>query len=61
VADQPGDYGLVNSQQVLIAGLFNRKNFLDLIQNFTVFETVDGRTVKKLARYQAQNRGFIVR
>ena len=37
---------------MLIAGLFNRKNFLDLIQNFTVFETVDGRTVKKLARYQ---------
>ena len=52
VADPPGEYGLVNSQQVLIAGLFNRKNFLDLIQNFTVFETVDGRTVKKLARYQ---------
>ena len=41
-----------HSQDVLIAGLFNRKNFLDLIQNFTVFETVDGRTVKKLARYQ---------
>ena len=52
VADQPGDYGLVNSQQLLIAGIFNRQNFLDLIQNFTVFETVDGRTVKKLARYQ---------
>ena len=52
VAEQPGDYGLTNSQQVLIAGLFNRKNFLDLIQNFTVFEPVDGRTIKKLARYQ---------
>ena len=52
VADPPGDYRLVNSQQVLIAGIFNRQNFLDLIQNFTAFETVDGRTVKKLARYQ---------
>lgn len=52
VAEQPADYGLANSQQVLIAGIFNRKSFLDLIQNFTVFETVDGRTIKKLARYQ---------
>jgi type I restriction enzyme, R subunit len=40
------------SQDVLIAGMFDRTNFLDLIQNFTVFETVDGRTVKKIARYQ---------
>lgn len=40
------------SQELLIAGLFNRRNFLDLIQNFTVFDTVDGRTVKKIARYQ---------
>lgn len=46
VSDDP------NSQEVLIAGIFNRQNFLDLVQNFTVFETVDGRTVKKLARYQ---------
>ena len=52
VADKSGDYGLLNSQQVLISGIFSRKNFLDLIQNFTVFETVDGKTVKKLARYQ---------
>ena len=40
------------SQDVLIAGMFDRTNFLDLIQNFTVFEPVDGRTVKKIARYQ---------
>ena len=42
----------VNSQQVLIAGLFDRKHFLDIIQNFTVFEPVDGRIIKKVARYQ---------
>tara|TARA_R110002124_G_C8972960_1_gene515417 strand:- start:6904 stop:9882 length:2979 start_codon:yes stop_codon:yes gene_type:complete len=41
-----------NSQQVLIAGLFDQKNFLDIIQNFTVFEPVDGRIIKKVARYQ---------
>ncbi len=41
-----------NSQEILIAGLFNHKNFLDIIQNFTVFEPVDGRTIKKIPRYQ---------
>lgn len=41
-----------DSQQLLIAGLFTKSNFLDLIQNFTVFEPVDGKTLKKIARYQ---------
>jgi len=40
------------SQDVLIAGMFDKTNFLDLIRNFTVFEPVDGRTVKKVSRYQ---------
>ena len=40
------------SQDILIAGLFNRENFLDIIQNFTVFEPVDGRIIKKIPRYQ---------
>ena len=41
-----------NSQQILIAGLFNKTNFLDVIQNFTVFEPSDGKVIKKIARYQ---------
>ncbi len=41
-----------SSQDVLIAGLFTKKNFLDIIQNFTVFEPVDGRVIKKIPRYQ---------
>ena len=41
-----------NSQDVLLAGMFDRRNFLDIILNFTVFEPVDGRTIKKIARYQ---------
>ena len=41
-----------NSQELLIAGLFTRKNFLDIVQNFTVFEPVDGRVIKKIPRYQ---------
>ena len=41
-----------NSQEILIAGLFSKKNFLDILQNFTVFEPSGGRTLKKIARYQ---------
>lgn len=40
------------SQDILVAGLFSRKNFLDIIQNFTVFEVSDGKVIKKIARYQ---------
>ncbi|HKM38056.1 MAG TPA: HsdR family type I site-specific deoxyribonuclease [Thiopseudomonas sp.] len=42
----------INPQQRLLAGMFNRAGFLDLIQNFTIFEPVDGRLIKKIARYQ---------
>jgi type I restriction enzyme R subunit len=53
VAEASGDYSpQPDSQHVLMAGLFTKRNFLDLIQNFTVFEPVEGRIVKKLARYQ---------
>ena len=41
-----------DSQDVLIAGLFSKTNFLDIMQNFTVFEPVDGHIVKKIPRYQ---------
>jgi type I restriction enzyme, R subunit len=41
-----------NSQEVMIAGIFTKANFLDLIQNFIVFEPMDGKVIKKLARYQ---------
>lgn len=45
-----------SSQEVLIAGVFSPANFLDLIRNFIVFEPVEGKVIKKLARYQ-QYRG----
>ena len=32
--------------------MFSPDNFLDLIRNFIVFEPVDGKIIKKLARYQ---------
>ena len=28
------------------------KNFLDIIRNFTIFEVVEGKTIKKITRYQ---------
>ena len=40
------------SHDVLLAGLFSKTNFLDVLQNFTVFEPVDGRIIKKIPRYQ---------
>jgi type I restriction enzyme R subunit len=41
-----------SSQEVLLAGVFSPDNFLDLIRNFIVFEPIDGKVIKKLARYQ---------
>lgn len=39
-------------QNLLIKGLLDPRNFLDIIQNFTIYETESGRTIKKIARYQ---------
>lgn len=44
--------GEVAPQERLLAGLFKPSSFLDLIQNFILFEPVDGRLIKKVARYQ---------
>ncbi|KQP30832.1 DEAD/DEAH box helicase [Methylobacterium sp. Leaf104] len=39
-------------QDILLAGLLAPANLLDLVRNFVMFETTDGRRIKKLARYQ---------
>ncbi|MCX5845806.1 MAG: HsdR family type I site-specific deoxyribonuclease [Deltaproteobacteria bacterium] len=39
-------------QEVLIAGILNKRNLLDIIQNFIVFEKEKAKTVKKVCRYQ---------
>lgn len=41
-----------SKQDVLITGIFPKENLLDLIQNFIVYEPVEGRIIKKLGRYQ---------
>ena len=35
-----------------VFGLLDRNNLLELLRNFIVFETEEGKTVKKIARYQ---------
>lgn len=42
----------VTAQNLLLYGMFEPENFLDLVRNFIVFETEGGKTIKKLARYQ---------
>jgi type I restriction enzyme R subunit len=42
----------LHSQQILVAGMLRPAHFLDLIRNFTVFQQVDGKTRKVVARYQ---------
>ena len=39
-------------QDVLLYGLLEPRNLLDLVRNFVVFEIEDGRTVRKLTRYK---------
>jgi type I restriction enzyme R subunit len=42
----------LQSQQILVAGALRPDHLLDLIRNFTVFQQVDGKTRKVVARYQ---------
>jgi type I restriction enzyme R subunit len=42
----------LKSQQILVAGMLRPAHLLDLIRNFTVFQQVDGKTRKVVARYQ---------
>ena len=43
---------LVPHQELLIGGVFSKKNLLDIIRNFILFEPVDGKIIKKICRYQ---------
>jgi type I restriction enzyme R subunit len=50
----PGLHGdsHLHSQQRLVAGVLRPVHLLDLMRNFTVFQQVDGKTRKVVARYQ---------
>ncbi len=49
---EPANTAPLTAQERLLVGIFNPASFLDLIQNFTLYEPVDGRLIKKVARYQ---------
>lgn len=42
----------VTPQDVMIYNLFKKENFLDIVKYFIIFEVVEGKTIKKLPRYQ---------
>jgi len=39
-------------QDILIYNLFEKRKFLDIVKYFVIFEVVEGKTIKKLPRYQ---------
>ncbi len=43
---------ILQSQEILVAGILRPAHFLDLIRNFTVFQQADGKTRKVAAHYQ---------
>lgn len=45
-------FGRDRKQEILIAGMLSKENLLDLIRNFTVYETVESQRIKKIAKYQ---------
>jgi type I restriction enzyme, R subunit len=45
-------FGKARKQEILIACMFEKGHFLDLIYNFISFETDAGEKIKKLAKYQ---------
>ncbi|HBC86481.1 MAG TPA: restriction endonuclease subunit R [Lentisphaeria bacterium] len=55
-ADRPTDLrksdAMLQSQQLLAAGMLRPEHLLDLVRNFTVFQQDEGRTRKVVARYQ---------
>jgi type I restriction enzyme, R subunit len=48
----PVEAPVLQSQHILVAGMLRPAHLLDLIRNFSVFQQVDGKTRKVVARYQ---------
>lgn len=42
----------VTAQRRLLAGMFNLASFIDILQNFVIYEPTEGKLIKKVARYQ---------
>ena len=48
----PAEAPVLQSQHILVAGMLRPAHLLDLMRNFSVFQQVDGKTRKGVARYQ---------
>ncbi len=44
--------GQLSPQETLVAGMVRPAHLLDIVRNFTVWETDEGKLIKKVARYQ---------
>ena len=44
--------GRAREQEILIAGLLSKKNLLNHLQNFVIYETINGQKIKKIAKHQ---------
>lgn len=42
----------LSNQELLVAGMLHKEHLIDLLRHFIVFEVEQGRTIKKVARYQ---------
>jgi len=47
-----GPASSLSSQQILVAGMLRPPHLLDIVRNFSLFQQVDGKTRKVVARYQ---------
>jgi len=52
IKDVKEKFGRARKQEILLAGMFSKEILLELMRNFTVYETDDNKRVKKIARYQ---------
>lgn len=46
------EFGDSRPQEILIAGIFDKPNLLEMVRNFVIFEDEDNQRIKKIAKYQ---------
>lgn len=44
--------GRLREQEILIAGMLSKRNLLDHLQNFVIYETINGQKIKKIGKHQ---------
>lgn len=44
--------GRLREQEIIIAGMLSKRNLLDHLQNFVIYETINGQKIKKIGKHQ---------